>query len=115
LESEVVKAPTAVIDLVVTHGPSFGILDVACGDRHQGCAHLLVAIRRVRLALHVFGHIHKSYGVASMGGAVFVNAALAGPGYRLTRQPIVVEYKRLTRSIQRIGDAPYSDPVGPTS
>ena len=50
-----------------------------------------------------------------MGGAVFVNAALAGPGYRLTRQPIVVEYKRLTRSIQRIRDAPYSDPVGPTS
>jgi Icc-related predicted phosphoesterase len=50
----------------------------------------------------VFGHIHQSYGTASLNGTVFVNAALAGPGYRLIRQPIVVEYDRLTRSVRRI-------------
>ncbi len=43
-------------NIVVMHGPPFGILNVAgIGDRHQGSAHLLAAIRRVRPALHVFG------------------------------------------------------------
>ena len=90
-------------DLVITHGPPFGILDAAgSGNGHQGCAHLLTAIRRVRPAVHAFGHIHDAYGVASVDGTVFVNAALAGPGYRLVRQPIVIEYDRLTRRIRRI-------------
>jgi Icc-related predicted phosphoesterase len=90
-------------DLIISHGPPHGVLDIAgSGNRHQGCPHLLAAIRRVRPALHVFGHIHQSYGTASLNGTVFVNAALAGPGYHLIRQPIVVEYDRLTRSVRRI-------------
>jgi Icc-related predicted phosphoesterase len=71
---------------------------------HQGCAHLLDVIRRIRPALHVFGHIHQAYGMASVNGTVFVNAALAGPGYRLIRQPIAIEYDRLTHSVRRIGE-----------
>ena len=98
--------------LVITHGPPFRILDIASGNRHQGCPHLLAAIRRVRPALHVFGHIHQSYGVASVSGTVFVNAALAGPGYRLIRQPIVIEFDRLTHSVRRIGGPrTHSEPV----
>jgi Icc-related predicted phosphoesterase len=101
-------------DLVITHGPPFGILDVAeRGNGNHGCAHLLAAIRRVRPALHVFGHIHQSYGMASANGTVFVNAAPAGPGYRVIRQPIVIEYDRLTRSVRRIEEPrSHSDPVG---
>jgi Icc-related predicted phosphoesterase len=90
-------------DIVITHGPPFGILDLAGSGRvHQGCGHLLSAIRRVRPALHVFGHIHESYGVAVVDGTMFVNAALAGPGYRLVRQPIIVEYDRRTRGVRLI-------------
>jgi Icc-related predicted phosphoesterase len=101
-------------DLVITHGPPSGILDVAgSGNAHHGCAHLLAAIRRERPALHVFGHIHESYGMESVNGTVFVNAALAGPGYRIVRQPIVVEYERLTGRIRRIEEQRRpSEPVG---
>lgn len=87
-------------DLVITHGPPLGILDVGSGNRNQGCTHLLDAIRRVRPALHVFGHIHQSYGKARVGGTVFVNAALAGPGYNLVRQPVVIDYDRQTHRVQ---------------
>lgn len=38
----------------------------------------------------------------SENGTVFVNAALAGPEYRLIRQPIVIEYDRLTCRTRRI-------------
>ncbi len=80
-----------------------GILDtVGTVSGHRGCAHLLGAIRRVWLALHVFGHIHPSFGTVSVNGMVFVNAALAGSGYRLIRQPIVLVYDRHTRDIRLI-------------
>ncbi len=51
------------------------------------------------------GHIHESYGVAAVDGTVFVNAALAGPGYRIIRQPIAIEYNRRTRGIRLIEES----------
>lgn len=44
-------------DIVITHGPPFGHLDL-----NFGCHHLLREIWRVRPLLHVFGHIHEGYG-----------------------------------------------------
>lgn len=91
------------MDLVITHGPPLGILDVGgSGNRNQGCKQLLGAIRRVRPALHVFGHIHQSYGTTSAGGTVFVNAALAGQNHQLVRQPIEVDYDRTIHCVRRI-------------
>lgn len=99
------RIPTGT-DLVITHGPPHGILDIAeIENGHQGCPLLLSAIRRVRPALHVFGHIHQSYGMASVNGTVFVNAALGGPEYRIIRKPIVIEYDRLTRSVRESGSS----------
>ena len=44
-------------DIVITHGPPFGHLDL-----NFGCHHLLREIWRVRPLLHIFGHIHEGYG-----------------------------------------------------
>jgi hypothetical protein len=63
----------------------------------------LAAIRRIRPALHIFGHIHQSYGAALVDGTVFVNAAQAGPDYRLIQKPIVADYDRQTRIVLQIG------------
>ncbi|KAI0692017.1 metallophosphoesterase domain-containing protein 1 [Cerioporus squamosus] len=46
-------------DILVTHGPPFGHLDV----NGFGCYALLQAVWRVRPRLHVFGHIHGGRGV----------------------------------------------------
>lgn len=46
-------------DILVTHGPPFGHLDL---DK-AGCYSLLTALWRVRPKLHVFGHIHAARGV----------------------------------------------------
>jgi len=46
-------------DVLVTHGPPFGILDQAPGsDNHEGCHQLLAVVHRIGLMLHVFGHVH---------------------------------------------------------
>ena len=43
-------------DLLVTHGPPRGHLDLG----HIGCASLLSELWRIRSRLHVFGHVHEA-------------------------------------------------------
>ncbi|KAH7340819.1 Metallo-dependent phosphatase [Rhizoctonia solani] len=85
-------------EVLVTHGPPFGILDLAkYGKIHVGCPGLSHAVlhRLPRVRLHVYGHIHESRGVEIHQGStgqniVFVNAAcrdLKNP------QPIIVDLK----------------------
>jgi Icc-related predicted phosphoesterase len=52
------------IDVLITHGPPYGILDTApISGLREGCGELLDAVIRIRPKLHVFGHIHGAYGV----------------------------------------------------
>ncbi len=81
-------------DVLITHGPPRGILDSPSRQkRSQGCDQLLAAVRRVRPHLHVFGHIHQQYGKLHSDGTLFVNAALAGLDYTVTKRPIEVEFR----------------------
>jgi Icc-related predicted phosphoesterase len=52
------------IDICITHGPPYSILDVSKMFKPQsvGCQHLFNAMKRVRPRLHVFGHIHEGHG-----------------------------------------------------
>jgi len=79
-------------DILVTHGPPFGVLDRPRGtDRNEGCRELLAAVRRIQPRLHIFGHIHGGYGTHSENGTVFVNAALCGESECIEYQPIVID------------------------
>jgi predicted phosphodiesterase len=75
-------------DVLISHGPPYSIL-----DGHVGDIELLQAVDRVRPKLHVFGHIHESYGKLVGNLTTFVNAAstqIKGE-YVLGNPPIVVE------------------------
>jgi hypothetical protein len=49
-------------DILITHGPPRGHLDLL----HLGCMHLLRELWRVRPKLHVFGHIHGGAGIGTV-------------------------------------------------
>jgi len=67
------------VDILVTHGPPFGILDRSTQTtEHAGCRELLETVMRVQPRLHVFGHVHAASGMVTLGETVFVNAALLG-------------------------------------
>ncbi|OQO11793.1 hypothetical protein B0A48_03520 [Cryoendolithus antarcticus] len=56
------KAPGNV-DIMMTHGPPAGILDLVPGKNERiGCNSLLKAVEKARPKLHCFGHIHEGYG-----------------------------------------------------
>ena len=50
------------VDIVMTHGPPKGILDM-CSQGNVGCGKLLRALQRARPRMHCFGHIHEANGM----------------------------------------------------
>jgi Icc-related predicted phosphoesterase len=82
------------IDILVTHGPPWGVGDQLFGGRRAGCEELDKAVARVKPRLHVFGHIHRGYGFYKKGIYVpcdSVNAAICDESYYPANQPIVVK------------------------
>lgn len=75
-------------DVLITHGPPMGILDLTTGGECVGCAELLVAVKRVKPKFHVFGHIHESYGEHTIHDTHFINASTCTRQYNPTNPPI---------------------------
>ena len=83
------------VDVLITHGPPFGILDTECRfGFHQGCHELLERVKSVQPQLHVCGHIHGASGVFRTEHTLFVNAARLGLNGELDGGPTVFEIKR---------------------
>jgi len=53
----------------------------------------------VQPKIHVFGHIHHSYGQRTMDGIEFLNASICDERYEPTNKPIVVEFNTETKEI----------------
>jgi Icc-related predicted phosphoesterase len=77
-------------DILITHGPPFGTLDrTPRGDR-AGCEALAARLDELRVRLHVFGHIHDSYGVFEGRDRISINASICDERYVAANEPIVV-------------------------
>lgn len=80
------------VDLLVTHGPPYGILD-DCGQ-HVGCSDLLDVVTK-ELAqppkIHIFGHIHEGHGLYSTEKTLFYNVSICDYAYMPTNPPTVID------------------------
>jgi len=90
------------VDILITHGPAFGILDYAPIGGHVGCEELYRKIVEVKPKIHVCGHIHDGYGQKTMGGIEFLNASVLNDRYEHAHKPIFVEYDTETGEINYI-------------
>ena len=81
------------VDVLVTHGPAFGTLDTTLrGGASVGSYELSSTIARVNPKIHVFGHIHESYGDREYeNGTQAYNASLVNLMYEPVNRPWVVE------------------------
>ncbi len=66
-------------DVLITHGPPFGVLDKTWRGQNVGCEELAKIIldekKISKLKLHVFGHIHEDKGINQREGIKFINAS----------------------------------------
>lgn len=86
------KVPTdGSVDVLVTHTPRYGRLDVSVrGNYHVGCEMLANRINNIHPKVHVFGHIHECGGMIKeetevpLEGMVSLNASLLDIRYYLS-------------------------------
>jgi len=81
------------IDVLVTHGPPYGLRDKCNHGEKVGCRELKNAIGRVRPKLHVCGHIHEQYGVEEWAGCLIANSSSCNSRYSPVNKPLVFEFK----------------------
>lgn len=79
------------LDILITHGPPRGILDMTPRGEAAGSGILLQRVWDVRPRYHVFGHIHEGYGRIEKNGTTFINAALSRGWEKYKKVPIVLE------------------------
>lgn len=75
-------------DILITHGPAYGIGDLTMEGDNVGSGTLRDHVRRVNPQIHVFGHIHEGYGDWGNG---MINASLMTRSYNPLNKIIVVE------------------------
>jgi Icc-related predicted phosphoesterase len=79
-------------DVLITHGPPYGILDLPFGKGEPaGCELLLKRVKQVNPRVHIFGHIHGSYGKQQIGRTLFVNACLCNEAYDPVNPPHIID------------------------
>lgn len=83
------------VDVLVTHGPPYQILDSSAErSYHGGDPELLEAVKRISPLIHVFGHIHPGYGQRVVGNTTFVNCALLTDDGAIGHAPVVLRLPR---------------------
>jgi Icc-related predicted phosphoesterase len=83
-------------DVLVTHGPPFGILDLSPDNvERMGDPELRNRVRELpSLKLHAFGHVHGAHGFVEKDGVRFDNVALMGHLGDLVQTPTVLRMPR---------------------
>lgn len=79
------------IDVLVTHGPPHGILDLTTQGVYAGCFDLRARVERIKPKVHVFGHIHEGYGTFRTPDTTFINASTCDVSYRPINSPIIFD------------------------
>ena len=68
--------------ILITHGPPLGTLDLTMFDESVGCAALAERIPKLpKLKAHIFGHIHHSHGYKEVDGVHYFNSSVCDESY----------------------------------
>ncbi len=76
-------------DILITHGPVYGVLDRTIHGQRVGCEVLKEAIHVIKPKIHIFGHIHESYGQVQTMDTLYINASVLDVQYRLVNDAVL--------------------------
>ena len=78
-------------DVLLTHGPPWGILDKNQYGEHCGCEELLKRVKELNLNIHCYGHIHENYSMKEIEGTIYINGSSLNKNYEPVNKPIILE------------------------
>ncbi len=85
------------VDILVSHGPTRGVLDKTINDEYVGCKDLRDRIasimgNRKNPLLHLFGHIHEARGYLVENNVYHVNGSSLDRRYSPSHSPVIIEW-----------------------
>ena len=92
-------------DVLITHGPPFGVLDRTWHGQLVGCEELALRLEDLQVGLHVFGHIHEGYGQRRVGQRLALNASMVDVRMMATQAAWVVDWDARERRFELVGDS----------
>ena len=85
------------VDVLVTHGPPWGVLDPGWQAAHAGSTALASAVSARNVQHHVFGHLHAAGGrMLQQGHTTFYNVAACNDAYQMVNQPRIFDVQTVT-------------------
>jgi len=91
------------VEILITHGPPQEILDISGPPYNQGqlgCSLLRERVDLIKPKIHVFGHIHGSYGYKFINGTHFINASILNEQYHYKNKPLTIEWDPDTNELE---------------
>ena len=80
------QIPTG-LDILLTHGPPQGVLDLTTRGDDAGCADLRNRVLLTKPRFHLFGHIHEAYGQTVLGETECYNGSVVDEYYNVVMPP----------------------------
>ncbi|WP_299352443.1 metallophosphatase domain-containing protein [uncultured Shimia sp.] len=90
-------------DVLITHTPPAGVLDVSSRGLMLGCPHLAERLNDVRPKLHCFGHVHASAGHLVRSGTTFVNASSVNSAFEIAHIPVELKLSATSTAPRKRG------------
>ena len=81
-------------DILITHSPPYGVLDKPRSEHAVGCEELALRLAKLQVKVHIFGHIHESYGIVQIGETTYINASNYNSSKGLVNAPVVFEFSK---------------------
>lgn len=81
------------LDILVTHGPPNQILDWAPQCGNVGCQDLYDAVIAKSPKVHIYGHIHHSFGMKKFHNTKFYNASVCTEQYLPTNPVTIIDFE----------------------
>jgi len=82
-------------NILITHSPPFGHLDIVPNNSRVGCELLEFRVKQINPLLHIFGHIHHSYDIIVRDETYFINASICNERYEPINKPIIVDINEI--------------------
>jgi Icc-related predicted phosphoesterase len=79
------------LDILITHGPPYGVRDNTPRGERVGCWDLREVILAKKPRVHICGHIHHGYGMGMLGTTLVVNASSCTERYKAENTPLVID------------------------
>jgi Icc-related predicted phosphoesterase len=88
-------------DIVVTHGPAYGMVDTVAGRQYDnlGCELLRERLDLIKPSIHTCGHIHTGYGHTLNEGTHYFNASVLDERYEYEQKPKTFDWNKETNTI----------------